>query len=37
MIKSIEYVEEEGLLLTTSYDKKVKIWDSKKGDLIDSF
>ncbi|KAL4503262.1 hypothetical protein ABPG72_000868 [Tetrahymena utriculariae] len=35
MIKSLEYIQEENLLITTAYDKKVKLWDSKTGNLID--
>ncbi|EGR33574.1 hypothetical protein IMG5_048910 [Ichthyophthirius multifiliis] len=35
MIKSIEYIFDENLLITTAYDKKVKIWDSNTGNLID--
>ena len=37
IIKSLEYVAEKGILLTTGFDKKVKIWDSSSGKLIDSF
>lgn len=37
VIKSLEYVPSENLLITTAYDKKVKIWDSETGKFIDSF
>lgn len=36
-IKSIEYIHEEDLLISTAFDKKVKLWDSKTGKFIDSF
>ncbi|KRX07968.1 WD40-repeat-containing domain [Pseudocohnilembus persalinus] len=34
-IKSISYIPSENLLTTTSFDKKVKIWNSQTGELID--
>ena len=37
IIKSLEYVAKENILITTAYDKKVKIWDSLTGKNIDSF
>jgi len=37
IIKSMEYVHDEHLILTTSFDKKVKIWDADSGKFIDSF
>ena len=37
MIKSIEYLFEEKLIISTGYDKKVKIWNSETGLQIDSF
>ena len=37
IIKSLNYVYEENLLITTAYDKRVKIWDSNTGKSIDSF
>lgn len=37
MIKSIEYLQEEKLIISTGYDKKVKIWNSETGQQIDSF
>jgi len=36
-IKSLEYIQEEKLLLTTAFDKKVKLWDSSTGQLKDTF
>lgn len=36
-VKSLEYVEEESLLITTAFDKKVKLWSSLTGQYIDSF
>ena len=36
VIKSMEYIEQEDLLVTTSFDKKVKIWNAKTGDYLDS-
>lgn len=36
-VKSLEYVEEESLLITTAFDKKVKLWSSLNGQYIDSF
>lgn len=35
-IKSIEYIESEQLIITTSFDKRVKIWNSLTGQYIDS-
>lgn len=32
----MEYIEEELLIVTTSFDKKVKIWDAKTGEYLDS-
>lgn len=32
----MEYISEEELIVTTSFDKKVKIWDAKTGDYLDS-
>lgn len=37
IIKSLEYVPEEHLLITTAFDKKVKVWNAADGNLIDSF
>jgi hypothetical protein len=37
MIKSLELVVSESLLITTAYDKKVKIWHTEDGSFIDSF
>ena len=37
MIKSIEYLYEEKLIISTGYDKKVKIWNPETGQQIDSF
>lgn len=31
MIKSIEYVPDEDIILTSAFDKKVKIWNAKNG------
>lgn len=31
VVKSLEYIEEEKLLITTSFDKKVKIWSAETG------
>jgi len=31
MIKSIEYLYDEKLIISTGYDKKVKIWNSESG------
>ena len=36
-IKSLEYILKENILITTAYDKKVKLWDSVTGDYVDSF
>lgn len=36
-VKSLEYLPEENLLITTAYDKKVKLWESEAGKYIDSF
>lgn len=36
VVKSLEYVQEEELLITTSFDKKVKIWSAKTGEYMDS-
>ena len=36
VIKSLEYIEEEKLLITTSFDKKVKIWSAESGVFLDS-
>lgn len=36
VVKSMEYIEEELLIVTTSFDKKVKIWDAKTGEYLDS-
>ena len=30
-------MNKESILITTSFDKKVKIWDSETGKLLDSF
>jgi len=37
IIKSLEYVASEHILITTAFDKKVKIWDSLTGKPVDSF
>ncbi|CAD8044697.1 unnamed protein product [Paramecium primaurelia] len=37
VIKSLEYVEKENFLITTAFDKKVKLWDAETGKFIDSF
>ncbi|CAD8133059.1 unnamed protein product [Paramecium octaurelia] len=37
VIKSLEYVEKEDFLITTAFDKKVKLWDAETGKFIDSF
>ena len=37
IIKSLEFVPMESILITTSFDKRVKIWDCLEGKLIDSF
>ena len=34
-LKSLEYVEHEEILLTTSHDKKVKIWSAEDGSYSD--
>jgi WD40 repeat protein len=36
LIKSLQYIPEEQLLITTSSDKKVKIWDPSNGCYLDS-
>ena len=36
-VKSLEYLSDESLLLTTAYDKKVKLWEAENGKYIDSF
>lgn len=35
-VKVLEYIEEEDILVTASFDKKVKIWHAQSGDYIDS-
>lgn len=37
IIKSLEYVQSEQILITTAFDKKVKLWDSTTGKVVDSF
>jgi WD40 repeat protein len=37
IIKSLEYVPSEHILITTAFDKKVKVWDSLSGKAVDSF
>jgi hypothetical protein len=37
MIKSLEFVEDENLLVTSAFDKKVKLWNSLDGSYVDSF
>lgn len=37
IIKSLEYVPSEHLLITTAFDKRVKLWDSLTGKPVDSF
>ena len=36
-VKSLEYLQEECLLITTAFDKKVKLWEADTGKYIDSF
>ena len=36
-MKSLEYIYEEKLIVTTAFDKKVKVWDSETGITIFSF
>jgi WD40 repeat protein len=35
-VKVLEYVEEAGIIMTSSYDRKVKIWHAETGQYIDS-
>ena len=35
-VKSIEYVTEEDLIFSTGLDRKVKVWNAKNGEYIDS-
>lgn len=37
VIKSLEFVQSERILITTAFDKKVKLWDAETGKLVDSF
>ena len=37
IVKSLEYVPAENTLITTAFDKKVKVWESVNGKLVDSF
>jgi WD40 repeat protein len=36
-IKSLEYIHKENLLITTAFDRKVKIWNSQTGKYVDAF
>ena len=36
-VKSLEYLQDESLLITTAFDKKVKLWEAETGKYIDSF
>ena len=36
VIKHLQFVPEENILCTCSFDKKVKLWDAKTGEYIDS-
>ena len=35
-IRVLEYIEEANILMTSSFDKKVKIWDANTGEYLDS-
>jgi len=37
IVKSLEFMEGANILATTAYDKKVKLWDTEVGRLLDSF
>jgi len=36
-VKSLEYLVDESLIITTAFDKKVKLWEAENGKYIDSF
>lgn len=36
IIKEVAFIPEENILCTSSYDKKIKIWNSQTGEHIDS-
>ncbi len=36
IIKLIQFVKEENIIITCSYDKKVKLWNALNGEYIDS-
>ncbi len=35
-IKLIQFIQEENIIITCSYDKKVKFWNAQNGDYVDS-
>ena len=37
MIKLVEFIPQENILCTSSFDKKIKIWNAQTGQYIDSF
>jgi WD40 repeat protein len=36
MVKVLEYVEEANILMTSSFDRKVKLWKAATGEYLDS-
>jgi hypothetical protein len=36
IIKMIQFIQEENILITCSYDKKVKFWNARTGEYVDS-
>lgn len=35
-VKVLEFIEEESILMTASFDKRVNIWNAITGEFIDS-